>query len=126
MSIQVSDPEKSKRFYNKALEPLGYKLVVEIPDEKTGNIFALGYGPPSDAIFWVGPGKPHRPIIHIAFSAKNRKQVDEFYKAALAADGKDNGVPGLRPQYHENYYGAFVLDPDGNNIEAVCHTPEKS
>lgn len=121
IGLRVADPKKSKAFYDKALAPLGYKLLAEIPNDKTGNLETLGYGVPPDANFWLGKGTPHQPILHIAFSAKNRKQVDEFYKAAIAAGGKDNGAPGLRPEYHENYYGAFVLDPDGNNIEAVYH-----
>lgn len=74
--------------------------------------------------FWIGSGTPNVPLIHIAFSVANRATVDAFYRAALAAGGRDNGAPGLRPHYHPNYYGAFVLDPDGHNIEAVCHLPE--
>ena len=73
--------------------------------------------------FWIGGGKPNVPPIHVAFRAASRAQVDAFYRAALAAGGRDNGAPGLRPHYHPNYYGAFVLDPDGHNIEAVCHEP---
>ena len=73
--------------------------------------------------FWIGQGKPNDPPIHIAFRADSRAIVDAFYAAALAAGGRDNGPPGLRPRYHENYYGAFVRDPDGHNIEAVCHDP---
>ena len=73
--------------------------------------------------FWIGEGEPLAGHVHVAFVAPSRAGVDAFYRAALAAGGKDNGKPGLRPQYHANYYGAFVLDPDGNNIEAVCHAP---
>jgi catechol 2,3-dioxygenase-like lactoylglutathione lyase family enzyme len=121
--FQISNPEKSRKFYGEALAPLGYLLIKEIPKEYTGGKVVLGYGVPPKADFWIGQGEPNLPRIHIAFRADTRKQVDEFYQAALKAGGKDNGAPGPRPHYHENYYGAFVLDPDGHNIEAVCHTP---
>ncbi len=75
--------------------------------------------------FWIGTGKPLVGRLHVAFAAKNRADVRAFYEAALAAGGIDNGAPGLRPHYHENYYGAFVLDPDGHNIEAVNHLPNE-
>lgn len=122
--FNISNPEKSRAFYEKALAPLGYKLIIQIPTEFTGGKFVAGFGVPPKPDFWIGEGTPNTPRIHIAFQAENRKVVDEFYKAALAAGGKDNGAPGLRPHYHKDYYGAFVLDPDGHNIEAVCHTPE--
>jgi catechol 2,3-dioxygenase-like lactoylglutathione lyase family enzyme len=121
--VQVSDPSKSRQFYERALAPLGYKLLMEIPKEFTEGDIVLGYGVPPKPDFWVIEGQPNEPRIHVAFRADHRKQVDEFYKAALAAGGKDNGPPGPRPQYHKDYYGAFVLDPDGHNIEACCHTP---
>jgi catechol 2,3-dioxygenase-like lactoylglutathione lyase family enzyme len=121
--ISVSNPEKSKEFYIKALAPLGYKLMMEIPKEHTGGVAVYGYGVPPKPDFWVEEGMPNEPRVHIAFRAANHKEVQEFYKAALAAGGKDNGAPGLRPHYHEHYYGAFVLDPDGHNIEACCHEP---
>jgi catechol 2,3-dioxygenase-like lactoylglutathione lyase family enzyme len=121
--LQVSDPARSRVFYDKALAPLGYKVLMEVPKEFTGGKVALGYGVPPKPDFWVAEGIPNQPRLHIAFRADNRKQVDEFYKAALAAGGKDNGAPGLRPHYHKDYYGAFVLDPDGHNVEAVCHSP---
>lgn len=121
--LNVSNPIKSKHFYDKALAPLGYTMMMEIPKEYTDGKAVFGYGVPPKADFWVAEGTPNAPHIHIAFRAENRKQVDEFYKAAMAAGGRDNGAPGPRPHYHENYYGAFVLDPDGHNIEAVCHTP---
>jgi predicted lactoylglutathione lyase len=73
--------------------------------------------------FWINEGTPQTPRVHLAFRAENRAQVDAFYAAAIAAGGTDNGKPGLRPHYHPDYYGAFVLDPDGHNVEAVCHTP---
>jgi predicted lactoylglutathione lyase len=83
-----------------------------------------GYGKNGKPEFWFGKGKLQQLPMHIAFSADNRKQVDQFYEAALSAGGTDNGAPGIRAIYHPNYYGAFVLDPDGHNIEAVCHRPE--
>ncbi|HEX6239260.1 MAG TPA: VOC family protein [Polyangiales bacterium] len=121
--INVSDPARSRRFYDAALKPLGYALLVELPKEHTGGIVVLGYGVAPKPDFWVAEGKPQQPHVHTAFRADTRQQVDEFYKAALAAGGKDNGAPGPRPHYHANYYGAFVTDPDGHNIEAVCHDP---
>ena len=118
--LQVSNPSKSRSFYTHALAPLGYKVITEVPTEFTGGSIVLGYGVPPKADFWIQEEKPtHRT--HIAFRAESRKQVDDFFKAAIAAGGKDNGKPGIRPHYHENYYAAFVLDPDGHNIEAVFH-----
>ena len=122
--LQVSDPAVSRNFYEKALAPLGYKVMMEIPKEFTGGRVVLGFGVPPKPDFWMQEGSPSTPRIHIAFRAESRAQVDAFYRAALGAGGKDNGPPGPRPQYHEHYYGAFVLDPDGYNIEAVIHTPE--
>jgi catechol 2,3-dioxygenase-like lactoylglutathione lyase family enzyme len=121
--LNVTDPERSRRFYSAALAPLGYQVLMEIPTEFTGGSVVLGYGEPPKADFWMAQGTPQQPRVHIAFHAKDRKTVDEFYKVALAAGGRDNGPPGPRPHYHKDYYGAFVLDPDGHNIEAVCHTP---
>lgn len=118
--ILVSNPSKSRSFYTHALAPLGYKVLMEVPTEHTGGKIVLGYGVPPKADFWIAEGSPKEKI-HIAFRADSRKQVDEFYKAAMAAGGKDNGKPGLRPHYHKNYYGAFVYDLDGHNIEAVFH-----
>lgn len=121
--LNVSDPAKSRSFYEKALAPLGYIVLRDIPKEFTGGkvVFGMGVAPKPD--FWIAEGTPQSPRIHIAFSAVSRQAVDEFHAAALAAGGKDNGAPGPRPHYHPGYYGAFVLDPDGHNIEAVCHTP---
>ena len=121
--LLMSDPAKSRKFYDGALAPLGYALLLEIPKEHTGGKAVYGYGVAPKPDFWVAEGTPNEPRIHIAFRADSRKQVDEFHRAALAAGGRDNGPPGPRPHYHEHYYGAFVLDPDGHNIEAVCHTP---
>ena len=122
--LAMSDAVRSRSFYDQALTPLGYKLIMEVPTEFTGGVVVLGYGVPPKPDFWLHQGTPNQPRLHVAFRADNRAQVDAFYKAALAAGGKDNGPPGPRPQYHKDYYGAFVLDPDGHNIEAVCHTPE--
>lgn len=124
IGINVSDFARSKAFYVAALAPLGYTIRKEHPN-------AAGFGgaeaeaglvdPGGD--FWISQGPPQEPRVHIAFNARSRALVDAFYKAALAAGGRSNGEPGLRPQYHPNYYGAFILDPDGYNIEAVCHQP---
>jgi catechol 2,3-dioxygenase-like lactoylglutathione lyase family enzyme len=123
VGFPVSDYAKSKAFYVKALAPLGYVLVMEIPNNEQGAP-AAGFGAGGKPDFWIGgEGGLHKEV-HIAIVSKDRAGVDAFHKAALAAGGKDNGAPGLRPQYHPNYYGAFVLDPDGHNIEAVCHTPD--
>jgi catechol 2,3-dioxygenase-like lactoylglutathione lyase family enzyme len=122
--IAVSDLERSRTFYEQALAPLGYLPIVELPAGVSGAIFAVGFGVPPKPDFWVGAGQPQASNVHIAFRADNRAEVDAFYEAAMAAGGRDNGAPGLRPHYHPNYYGAFVLDPDGYNIEAVCHRPE--
>lgn len=122
--LVMSNPAKSRQFYDKALAPLGYKMMMEIPKEYTDGKVVLGYGVPPKPDFWMSEGTPNQPHIHIAFRADSHKQVDEFYRAAIAAGGKDNGAPGPRPHYHKDYYGAFVLDPDGHNIEAVCHTPQ--
>ena len=116
VSLNVSSLDRSKRFYTAALAPLGYKVVMEFP-----GVAGIGAGGKPD--FWVAEGKAGEPI-HVAFASERRDQVDAFHRAALAAGGRDNGAPGLRPQYHPTYYGAFVLDPDGHNIEAVCHGPE--
>lgn len=121
--ISVSDFEASKAFYDAALAPLGAKLLMMVPEEYTGGRKVGGYGV-EKGDFWLSEGAAQTPTIHIAFKAGSRAEVDAFHEAAVAAGGKDNGKPGLRPQYHENYYGAFVLDPDGNNIEAVCRKPE--
>ncbi|MFT3928465.1 MAG: VOC family protein [Myxococcales bacterium] len=124
ITLTVSDYERAKAFYTQALAPLGIGTVMEF-----GKACGMGRGKPD---FWFGEGpasfqKPEqlRPITpsHVAFVARSRAEVDAFYEAALKAGGKDFGAPGLRPHYHANYYGAFVLDPDGHNIEAVVHTP---
>lgn len=121
--VGVSDFVRSKAFYAAALEPLGYRVVMEVTAEETGGFQGAGFGVPPKPDFWIGSGQPNVPPIHIAFRAASRDVVDRFYQAAIAAGGRDNGAPGLRPHYHPNYYGAFVLDPDGHNVEAVCHEP---
>jgi catechol 2,3-dioxygenase-like lactoylglutathione lyase family enzyme len=124
IGFPVIDFERSKAFYTRALDPLGYKLLrnVDLSDEAGPGGYA-GFGAERPQ-FWIGTGKPIAGRLHVAFIAKDRAQVRAFFEAAIAAGGKDNGFPGLRPHYHANYYGAFVLDPDGHNVEAVCHMPE--
>ena len=119
--ISVSDFARSKAFYIAALAPIGYELLLEVPAEVTGHNDAAGFGIPPKPDFWLASGTPNVPPVHIAFRVGSRAEVDAFYAAAIKAGGKDNGKPGVRPHYHPNYYGAFVLDPDGHNIEAVCH-----
>ncbi|MAY61960.1 MAG: glyoxalase/bleomycin resistance/extradiol dioxygenase family protein [Rhizobiales bacterium] len=121
--IHVSDYDAAKRFYDAAFAALGGSLVMTVPPEFTGGKRSGGYGR-GKPYFWMTEGAAQTPSTHIAFAADDRAQVDAFYKAAMAAGGRDNGAPGIREHYHPNYYGAFVLDPDGNNIEAVCHKPE--
>jgi catechol 2,3-dioxygenase-like lactoylglutathione lyase family enzyme len=121
----VSEFDRSKRFYAAALAPLSISLLMEVTPEQTGLIGShAGFGSDHKPFFWIGnQGRPASGL-HVAFEAKSRRIVDEFHREALRIGGRDNGAPGLRPHYHANYYGAFVLDPDGNNIEAVCHLPE--
>ena len=118
----VSDYTRSKAFYEKTLAPLGYALIMEVAQSENDSP-AAGFGANGKPDFWIGGEAGLNRTIHIAFAAKDRATVDAFYRAAIAAGGKDNGGSGLRPHYHANYYGAFALDPDGHNIEAVCHSP---
>jgi len=113
VGLAVSDLAAARAFYAAALEPLGLGVVMEFP-----GVIALGL--PEQPELWMHQGAPSAPI-HIAFHAADRDRVDAFHAAALQAGGTDNGAPGLRPQYHPGYYGAYVLDPDGNNVEAVHH-----
>ena len=124
IGFSVSDYDRAKAFYLKALAPLGYSLIMEAPAEVTENgKAAAGFGANGKPDFWIaGEGKLEKPV-HVAIVAKDRATVDAFYQAAIAAGGRDNGPPGIRAHYHPNYYGAFVLDPDGHNIEAVSHGP---
>jgi catechol 2,3-dioxygenase-like lactoylglutathione lyase family enzyme len=111
----VSDMDRAVKWYEQALAPLGYKLMMRFPT-------AAGFGADGKPDFWIAPSGGSKPSpIHVAFVAKTRSVVDAFYAAAIAAGGTDNGKPGTRPLYHEHYYGAYVHDPDGHNVEAVCH-----
>ena len=118
IGMSVRDIARASEFYRKALAPLGIGVVMEVSAEDTGHGAAIAGMPRLRRR--RGAGNEH---IHVAFAAASREMIDAFYAAAIAAGGKDNGPPGLRPRYHENYYAAFVLDADGNNIEAVCHSP---
>ena len=120
--LQVGDYARAKAFYLAALAPLGYELIAEFDAPDGGKFGGLGVGGKPD--FWIGATGEKATPVHIAFAAADRAQVRAFYEAALNAGAADNGKPGLREHYHPHYYGAFVLDADGNNIEAVCHTPE--
>jgi catechol 2,3-dioxygenase-like lactoylglutathione lyase family enzyme len=122
--INVSNFEKSKEFYTKALAPLGYQLLREFDASVTGSTSAAGFGIDGKPDFWIGQGEVNTPRIHVAFRAETHETVRAFYKIALEVGGRDNGAPGLRSHYHPDYYGAFILDPDGHNIEAVCHINE--
>ena len=124
VGFPVKNFKRSKAFYMQALEPLGFGLVMEVSSDKPGGKSHAGFGTDGRPRFWISEGDVDKGSMHIAFKAKTRKAVEQFYEAALKAGGKDNGTPGLRPHYHEHYYGAFVIDPDGHNIEAVCHMPK--
>ena len=115
LGIGVRDLAASRAFYEAALAPLGFGVVMERGDR-------VALGPTARPIFWLVDREPISAI-HIAFQAASRERVDAFHVAAVQAGGHDHGHPGLRPEYHPHYYGAYVLDPDGNNAEAVCHTP---
>ncbi len=132
MTFRVTDIARAKLFYSAALAPLGYAVCFE--GNYGSNILGFAFPDPAepdgkraDTWFIDGPspyaGPPASCGCHLAWRAASRAQVDAFYEAAITAGGKDNGPPGLRPHYHPNYYGAFVIDPEGNNIEAVCHLP---
>ena len=117
VGIPVSNFERGKRFYEQALSPLGYELIME----PRYGVAGLGHSGKPD--FWVVQGESGHAAVHVAFISDDRATVEAFHEAAIAAGGRDNGRRGLRPEYHPTYFGAFVLDPDGNNIEAVCHGP---
>ena len=116
LTLPVRDLEASRSFYRRALAPFGVKEV-----EAWGGI---GWGPPGRVDFFIRQGESTAPL-HLAFAAPDRATVDAFHAAALAAGGTNNGAPGLRPQYHESYYSSYVIDPDGHNVEAVCHVVEQ-
>ena len=124
IGLSVSDFERSLAFYEAALAPLSLEVVMSVSREETGAGTHAGFGrADGKPFFWIGDSGPASSGVHVAFAARSRAEVDAFHAAALAAGGRDNGGPGLRPHYHPNYYGAFVFDPDGANIEAVCHRP---
>jgi len=134
MSVSCADMARSAAFYDAALATLGYARAMEF-DSPDGNYKGIGYGLQEKPVFWIGgligqaaegaPAIAPMPGFHVAFHAENRAAVDAFYEAALAASGTDNGAPGLRPHYHADYYAAFVIDPDGHHVEAVCHKPQR-
>jgi catechol 2,3-dioxygenase-like lactoylglutathione lyase family enzyme len=120
VGVNVADFETSKRFFEQALSPLGYRVVMDFSQHG-----AAGFGTDErKPEFWVAARDPRGTGTHVAFQAADRATVDSFHTAALEAGGADNGPPGTREDYHPSYYAAFVLDPDGNNIEAVCHRPQ--
>src|SRR5580704_12055814 len=122
IGFPISDYERSKAFYTKALAPLGYMLVMEVRQNEHDSP-AAGFGANGKPDLWIGGEGGLNRAMHVAIAVNDRAAVDAFYHAALAAGGKSNGAPGLRPHYHPNYYAAFVLDPDGHNVEAACHKP---
>jgi catechol 2,3-dioxygenase-like lactoylglutathione lyase family enzyme len=125
VGFAVADAERSRRFYEQALAPLGISLIMSVPAEKTeAGGAAHGFGSDGKPYFWIGDNERVGEGTHVAFVAETRADVDSFYRAAIDAGGQDNGGPGLRPHYHPDYYTTFVFDPDGMNIEAVCHKPE--
>jgi catechol 2,3-dioxygenase-like lactoylglutathione lyase family enzyme len=116
VGLNVRDYAASRAFYEQALAPLGYRVAMAFDEWKT-----CGFGTSEKAEFWISQREPYGTGTHVAFACDDRTSVDAFHAAAVAAGGTDNGAPGIREQYHPTYYGAFVLDPDGNNVEAVCH-----
>jgi catechol 2,3-dioxygenase-like lactoylglutathione lyase family enzyme len=124
IGFTVGDYDRAKAFYQAALAPLGVTLLFEVTAEQTGAESHAGFGTPGRPFFWIGTGAQPTRSLHAAFAASDRATVDAFYQAAMAAGATDNGAPGLRPHYSAEYYGAFVRDADGNNIEAVCRKPE--
>ena len=125
VGFAVSDATRSRAYYEQALAPLGITLIMSVTPEQTeSGGSAHGFGSDGKPFFWIGDNEKVGEGMHVALTAATRAEVDAFYQASLAAGGRDNGPPGIRAHYHPNYYGAFVRDPDGNNIEAVCHRPE--
>jgi catechol 2,3-dioxygenase-like lactoylglutathione lyase family enzyme len=124
MGLTVSDYQKSRTFYDAIMPAIGAACCMELTAAQTGGTYeGAGYGVSGKPSFWIGTGGPLQGRLHVAFLAPDRASVDAFYHAAIKAGAKDNGAPGIRAHYHPDYYGAFVLDPDGHNIEAVCHHP---
>jgi catechol 2,3-dioxygenase-like lactoylglutathione lyase family enzyme len=125
-TLRVHDLAKTRAFYARALAPLGYRVAYEGTHD---GVAMVGFGAEMPGVgfkmdTWFVDSRPVSGPTHLCWRAASRAEVDAFHAAALAAGGRDNGAPGLRPHYHANYYGAFVIDPDGNNVEAVCHAPE--
>ena len=123
IGLAVGNLERSKAFYSAALAPLDICITTEMAATEAGNDAVVGFGVRGEPFFWIDEG-PTSSGRHIVFLAQDRAAVDAFYRAAIAAGGRDNGAPGLRPRYHSTYYGAFVLDPDGHNVEALCRAAE--
>ncbi len=121
LGVVVSDHAKSRAFYREALAPVGYSKIVDVPGGFDGGRPTTGFCHEDGSDFWIGAGERPTAPLHLALRVSTRAAVDAFHAAALAAGGRDNGAPGLRSRYHANYYAAYVLDPDGHNIEAVCH-----
>jgi catechol 2,3-dioxygenase-like lactoylglutathione lyase family enzyme len=121
IAITVKKYDECKQFYTKVLKVLGFRLDMDL--QIAGKLYA-GFGPKGKPTFWLYKGEQTQPRVHVAFQAESRDEVNAFYAAAIKAGGIDNGKPGIREHYHPNYYGAFVIDPEGHNIEAVCHKPE--
>lgn len=125
IGLSVSDIERARAFYQAALAPLDISEQMTVgPDQTERKETAIGFGTDDQPFFWIGDGGAVGEGSHVAFTVDTRAKVDAFYAAAITAGGRDNGAPGVRPHYHPNYYAAFVFDPDGLNIEAVCHLPE--
>jgi catechol 2,3-dioxygenase-like lactoylglutathione lyase family enzyme len=124
IGFPVADYRRSREFYAKALAPLGFGAILEVTRDETGGYEGTGFGADGKPSFWIGTGDAPHGSLHVAFPAKSRLDVDLFYAAAIASGGRDNGAPGLRPDYSPDYYAAFVLDPDGNNVEAVCRAAQ--
>ena len=122
VGFPVSDYARAKVFYEQALAPLGYTLIMEV-QQNEHDAKAAGFGANGKPDFWIGGEGGLSRAMHIAIAAADRAAVDAFYRAAIAAGARDNGAPGIRAHYHPNYYGAFVIDPNGVNLEAVCHAP---
>ena len=124
VTLSVADIERAKAFYASALEPLGMALVGDFSAEATGDVAVAGFGIGRKGTLWLAARGQQTPATHICFRARTRACVRDFHRAALEAGGADNGLPGPRPAYHDAYYAAFVIDPEGHNIELVCFEPE--
>jgi catechol 2,3-dioxygenase-like lactoylglutathione lyase family enzyme len=123
IGLGFADYARAVRFFEQALAPLGIAVIMQVTKEQTGGYEGAGFGRDGKPSFWISSVGRTTPRVHIAFVADSRAAVNAFFEAALAAGGVDNGAPGVRAHYHPHYYGAFVLDPEGHNIEAICHKP---